>query len=294
MKRAPFTPMPDELPPNPADDDASKAETIRITLPPKSDQPTTVKRETVRINLPGKPAPTVPPFGGSPKKETTKIVTSFAETAPVPAAPKETARIAVPGAPPPPAPVAPPPPVTPPLPPPSGVRPFVPPPPRPPSQAGMPLPPAKPLSGVQAPPKPPSLSGARPTVPLKPAPSPSGVAPKAPLPMGSGVQAAPKKETARITLPAEGATTPGKPAMPKATVKMQQTQPLISKPAPALRQSSAMTPAPSTSTSPAMQVEASPDGVVNVLAIVALVISLISLGLAFWAYKATELVSSSL
>ena len=65
--------MSDELPPSPADDDASKAETIRITLPPKPDQPTTVKRETVRINLPGKPAPTAPPLGGAPKKETTKI-----------------------------------------------------------------------------------------------------------------------------------------------------------------------------------------------------------------------------
>ena len=157
----------------------------------------------------------------------------------------------------------------------------------------MPLPPAKPMSGVNPPPKPPAL-GARPTVPLKPAPAPTGAAPRAPLPAGSGIQAAPvtmkaaapKKETARITLPPEGGA---KPAMPKATVKMQQTQPLVSRPAPTLTQSSAMTPAPVVSTSPAMQVEAGPDGMVNILAIVALVISLISLALVFLAYQATSM-----
>ena len=158
----------------------------------------------------------------------------------------------------------------------------------------MPLPPGKPTSGVNPPPKPPSL-GARPTVPLKPAPAPSGTGPKAPLPMGSGIQsapvtmkaAAPKKETARITLPAEGSG--AKPPMPKATVKMQQTQPLVSRPAPALTQSSAMTPAPAISSSPAMQMEAAPDGMVNVLAIVALVVSFVSLILVFLAYQATSL-----
>ena len=158
----------------------------------------------------------------------------------------------------------------------------------------MPLPPAKPMSGVNPPPKPPAL-GARPTVPLKPAPAPSGAAPRAPLPAGSGIQAAPvtmkaaapKKETARITLPPEGGA--GKPAMPKATVKMQQTQPLVSRPAPTLTQSSAMTPAPLVSTSPAMQVEAGPDGMVSILAIIALVVSLISLALVFLAYQATSL-----
>ncbi len=170
----------------------------------------------------------------------------------------------------------------------------MPPPPRPPSQAGMPLPPAKPMSGMNPPPKPPAL-GARPTVPLKPAPapSPSGAATRAPLPMGSGIQAAPvtmkaaapKKETARITLPPEGGA---KPPLPKATVKMQQTQPLVSRPAPTLNQSSAMTPAPVISGSPSMQMEAAPDGMVNILAIIALVISLASLALVFLAYQATS------
>ena len=160
----------------------------------------------------------------------------------------------------------------------------------------MPLPPAKPVSGVNPPPKPPAL-GTRPTVPLKPAPAPtpSGAPARAPLPMGSGIQsapvtmkaAAPKKETARITLPPEGGS--AKPALPKATVKMQQTQPLVSRPAPTLNQSSAMTPAPVVSTSSAMQMEAAPDGTVNILAIVALVISLASLALVFLAYQATSL-----
>ena len=65
--------MSDEIPPAPSEstEDATKAETIRITLPPKTDQPV-AKRETVRINLPGKPAPT-PGLGNAPKKETTKI-----------------------------------------------------------------------------------------------------------------------------------------------------------------------------------------------------------------------------
>ena len=99
--------------------------------------------------------------------------------------------------------------------------------------------------------------------------------------------AAPKKETARITLPPEGGA--AKPPLPKATVKMQQTQPLVSRPAPTLNQSSAMTPAPVVSTSPSMQMEAAPDGTVNILAIVALVISLASLALVFLAFQATSL-----
>src|SRR3982751_6710201 len=101
--------MPDDIPPAPSEssEEASKAETIRITLPPKPEQPT-AKRETVRINLPGKPAPTAPlPPGIGPKKETTKIVGM--EEASVP-------EIKVP----PPAPAG------------SGTRPFVPPPPKPP------------------------------------------------------------------------------------------------------------------------------------------------------------------
>ena len=54
--------MSDETSPDP-NDDATKNDTIRITLPPKSEAPA-VKRETVRINVPGKPAA---PLGTAPK-----------------------------------------------------------------------------------------------------------------------------------------------------------------------------------------------------------------------------------
>src|SRR5258706_1316018 len=131
--------MSDEIPPAPSEstEDATKAETIRITLPPKPDQPT-AKRETVRINLPGKPAAT-PGAGNAPKKETTKIP------------PVEAAASALPAA----------------------GKPFVPPPPKPPSPVGSGV--MKPISGINPPPKPPSL-GAKPTVPLKPTPPPGSVA----------------------------------------------------------------------------------------------------------------------
>src|SRR5436190_2005357 len=99
--------------------------------------------------------------------------------------------------------------------------------------------PSKPMAPGVPPPKPPSL-GARPTVPLKP------VAPAAPTPTAGAepvVQkaATPKKETARITLPAEGAA---KPALPKATVKMQQTQPLQARPQSAISAAPAIQAAP--------------------------------------------------
>ena len=107
--------MPDDIPPAPSEsaDDASKAETIRISLPAKPEQPT-AKRETVRINLPGKPVPTAPlPPGVGPKKETTKILgapdAAVAETQVAPAIPP---------------------------PPTSAAKPFVPPPPKPPSSLG--------------------------------------------------------------------------------------------------------------------------------------------------------------
>src|SRR3954451_1999693 len=75
--------MSEENNPAPSEaDDASKAETIRITLPPKQEQQA-VKRETVRINLPGRP---VPPTGTTPKKEPTKLPSRAAAPAP-PAAP---------------------------------------------------------------------------------------------------------------------------------------------------------------------------------------------------------------
>src|SRR3954469_3030705 len=79
--------MADEPSNTPDNNDAPKAETIRITLPPKQEQPV-AKRETVRINLPGRP---VPPAGVMPKKETTKLTGNAPGTAPVtgsaPAAP---------------------------------------------------------------------------------------------------------------------------------------------------------------------------------------------------------------
>jgi hypothetical protein len=96
--------------------------------------------------------------------------------------------------------------------------------------------------------------------------------------------ASPKKETARITLPPEG----GKAAMPKATIKMQQTQPLIKQPAQTGTQSS-IQPALTTTTAAAASVEAAPDGMVNVLSIVAVIVSLISFGLVFMAYSASAL-----
>ena len=128
-------------------------------------------------------------------------------------------------------------------------------------------------------PKPPT-GVSRPTVPLKPAPAasapgaPAAGAPSAPKP------AQPKKETARITLPSESAA---KPSLPKATVKMQQTQPLVNKPAPAL------TPAaPVTAASHLPAASADADGTVNLMSIAALIVSIISLALVFFAYSAAN------
>jgi hypothetical protein len=260
----------EELPPAPSEsaDEAAKAETIRITLPAKPETPT-AKRETVRINLPGK----APGGGIAPKKETTKIIPESGVSAapPAPAAP---------------------------APPPSGAaKPFVPGAPKPPGAAGAPPPPAKPMSGLTPPPKPPTLG--KPTVPLKPGAPPVGVKPAAPAapgirPPASGVTApepvtqkaaAPKKETARITLPAEGA----KPGLPKATVKMQQTQPLVRQPSASTIQAAPMiqtTPASISSVSSSGPVS---DGLMNVLAIVAFIVSIGAAVLAFLAYQTSQL-----
>ncbi len=248
--------MPDELPPAAAPvDDASKAQTIRITLPPNPDLGSTVKRETVRIEIPAKTAPSFDSGANAPKKETTRV--SIPEVAPAT---------------------------------PSLAKPFTPPPPpRPPSQpgmpppqSGMPLPPQRPQSGVTAPPKPPSLAPARPTVPLKPAPSASGALPS-PLKPG-----APKKETARISLPADGAT---KPVLPKATVKIQQTQPLINRPSiplqPARPSITDGQSKPSLPTQPSSG-EVAPDSLVNGLAIAALVLAIGSLTTVILAYLSSN------
>ncbi len=271
--------MADELPPAPSEsaDEAAKAETIRITLPTKPETPT-AKRETVRINLPGKGG--IP--GVTPKKETTKIVAD-------PAA----ATVGPEGAEAPQAPAI-------------ASRPFIPPPPKPPSQAAVPPGPPKPVgsaSGISAPPpKPPTLAG-RPTLPMKPGappvaprpgmpsapsavrppgpPAPSGV--KAPEPIAQRA-AAPKKETARITLPAEGA----KPALPKATVKMQQTQPLVRQPSASTIQAAPMIQTSPTALSTVASAPAS-DGLLNVLAIIAFIVSIGAAVLAFLAYSTSQL-----
>ena len=91
--------------------------------------------------------------------------------------------------------------------------------------------------------------------------------------------AAPKKETARITLPPEGSKTGG---MPKATIKMQQTQPLVSRPAPTIS-TAQITPAHTAVAA------GGTDGAANMLSIVALVISLLALATVFMAYSATSL-----
>jgi hypothetical protein len=97
--------------------------------------------------------------------------------------------------------------------------------------------------------------------------------------------ASPKKETARITLPPEGA----KPAMPKATIKMQQTQPLVKQPG--ASQSSIQAAPMLTTTSLAPAAEPVSDGAVTALAVFALVASLLAAGAAFLAYSASSLAS---
>jgi len=150
------------------------------------------------------------------------------------------------------------------------------------------------MSGVTPPPKPPSL-GARPTVPLKPAPAPTSVA-RPVAPAGSGLNpppepvtqkaASPKKETARITLPPEG----GKPAMPKATIKMQQTQPLVKQPGATVTQSSVQpVPTLTTTSLAAVPQEPAADGAVTVLSIIALIASAAALGLVYLVFSASAL-----
>ena len=151
------------------------------------------KRETIRITL--------PPKGETPvaKRETVRVnLTDAAGITPK----KETSKVTLPSSG-----LATPPPFT---------RPSAPP---------APPPLSKPVSGLTPPPKPPPLMG-KPTIPLKPAPS--GVVPP-PAPGASGIvakPASPKKETARISLPTD-APKSSAPALPKATVKMQATQPLM-------------------------------------------------------------------
>lgn len=83
---------------------------------------------------------------------------------------------------------------------------------------------------------------------------------------------APKKETARIQVPPEP-----NPAIPKATVRMQQTQPLVSAPAPAL-----------TAAAPAVinEVDTVADPLIVPLSAGAFVLSLIAAVLSYLAYSA--------
>jgi hypothetical protein len=90
--------------------------------------------------------------------------------------------------------------------------------------------------------------------------------------------ASPKKETARITLPPEGG---GKPALPKATVKMQQTQPLVNRPAPTMSTSPAVAAA-------AISSGAEADPLVAPLSIAAVVLSLVALITTYLAYSAAS------
>jgi hypothetical protein len=231
--------MADENPPAPSEsgDDITKSETIRITLPPKSEQPA-VKRETVRINVPGKP--TMPPAGIAPKKETTKLP-SGSEEATAPGTPA----------------------------PPAGVsKPFIPPPPGAKPLPSAPMSAPRPPGGVAPPPKPPTL-GARPPAPLKPAVPVAPAASPEPVTQRGAV---PKKETARITIPTEGA----KPSLPKATVKMQQTQPLAKSP-------SAIQTVPSLQTAPLPSGPAA-DPLIGPLSIAAFVLSLVAAGIVYFIY----------
>jgi hypothetical protein len=152
------------------------------------------KKETIRITLPPK---TETPVA---KRETVRInIPESTGDAPK----KETSKVSLPSG--------------------SGIA--APPPMSRPSAPPAPPPLSKPMSGMTPPPKPPPLSS-KPTIPLRPAPS--GAVPPA-APGGSGIvakPASPKKETARISLPGD-APKSSAPALPKATVKMQQTQPLM-------------------------------------------------------------------
>jgi hypothetical protein len=220
--------------------------------PAPSDSPEDVtKSETIRITLPAKSdQPAV-------KRETVRINVPGKPVPPVGAAPKkETTKLPVGGVEAGGSPEAP--------------KPFAPPP-RPP---GPPMAP-KPLGA--APPKPPALGG-RPTVPLKPGPGSSGGPTPEPVTQKS---AAPKKETARITLPPEGA----KPPLPKATVKMQPTQPLTPRPS-AIQQAPTIATVPSAMTS-AVSTGPAADPLVGPLSILTLIISLACAALVYMAYAAT-------
>jgi hypothetical protein len=92
--------------------------------------------------------------------------------------------------------------------------------------------------------------------------------------------AAPKKETARITLPPEGAA---KPALPKATVKMQQTQPLGQRP-----QSAISAPAIQAAPLAIQSAGSAIDPTINPLAIAALVLAFAAFVTVYLAFSAAS------
>lgn len=195
-------------------------------------------------NLPG----TNPSQGQTPKKETVRISVP-PKTGDAPSVKRQTAPLGAP------------------VQPPAAPKPF------------MPLPSApKPLAPASAP-KPPALAP-KPTIQLKPAPSaslsaaaavPAAPAADASVPVKA---AAPKKETARIQVPP-----PGKPVMPKPTVRMGQTQVLSAAPA-GKAPSAALT---KTAEAPAA---AGADALMLPLSIAALVASLVAFLFSFLAFAA--------
>jgi hypothetical protein len=188
---------------------------------------------------------------GSAKSETIRI--TLPPKNEQPSLKRETVRISVPAQTPPP---------------PSGApKPFVPAAPSAPSLPSVPA--VKPLGGSTPPPRPPSLAG-KPTVPLKPAATASAEGVVQAVVQKAG---APKKETARITLPDETA----KPPLPKATVKLQQTQPLVNRAAvgaTSVSLTQAITPA-----------EPANDFMLTAMSIAALVVSIAALAATFVAFS---------
>lgn len=149
-------------------------------------------------------------------------------------------------------------------------------------------PPAAPPAGIKPPPTAPKKPEAAPvaqpanpaaqTVPLnKPAPPPA--APAKPAPAAAAGSAEPsKKKTSRIQLPADGGKD-SKSTLPKATVKLQQTQPL-KRSGPSATPGSALTQqAPAAS-------EGGSDGLVTALSLAALVAGLVAFASQLMTYLA--------
>jgi hypothetical protein len=252
-----------------------KKETVRITLPTKPGESPAVKRETVRLStLPPTTAPKAPveivadPADDALKGQTIRItpVSSLPKTAPDAPVAQPPAAKPMPGAPPPSTPALP-----------SFSKPAMPPPSAP-KLPGMPgsLPGARPPGAP--PPAPPAPLGAKP--PGAPAAPVSTIAPKAPAgaALASGAAkplAAPKKETARIQTAPEA-----RPVLPKATARMQQTQPLVSAPAPAIKSEAKISVASESDDSG----EGS-DTMVTILSVVAFLAAAAAAALSYFAYS---------